>query len=836
MTMKLTRLASAMAACALLSLAVPWNNSHAANHTLSKTADTFQNGHEWVDLTVNVDWDYTAGVKHFSDANETVDKTFIKNQVAQLARSVFVMTNGRQKLRNVYVFNKKEFGENVDIQMLNKEGRAYANGFSGFGFEGYSTFNFLSMNTAEANAAPNVIKEAFLGQVIAHELGHYFYGFADEYKEGDKAADPSNPGAPAGLDSPRDTIMNNHESFARLSTQEDYTASIQTAQSRVYATDSKNTGASAWETLIRNPQLDGTVAQSNAGHNGRRKWYAAFKDMTAPPALATLKTNSAANSSDVTGYDSELKIIFKDGAAVETWNVAGPIVESVKTVKQRKVILIDRTLPAATLSEAVAAAQGMLAQAASEYGTKPVDYAVLVRPAQTGLNLRTTLTSTAGDITALRTSLTGITSDTSGTLNLQTAYSDVRTSFLTALADNPVVDSIEIITRQGATAPEALGTTARADKVALNIVGLRLPVAAPAPVAVEQVKPVPLADVAKSSGGDYNTAKTGAEALRDLNKAAKAIQGKVLNLIDADSAEALTASGLSKKFTFYKSAQQYDGNLVLTWYFDPADASKLTFFFGKKNTTLGNVTAGTGYTRDDANGTVSVVVPNSLASGAFEEWEAEVRASGATSEGVEFEVASDASTAANPISLGVNLVGGTKTATVNPVMTARFGGRLPIRGGDVKVNVFRVTDGTLVLQGLTMADDGVGVDERANDGIYTISLADKLPAGEYVASIDASTVPNTSKFNPNQIQAFGTTGNAPEVGIADEIQRLAELDFAFESGAKGVKADAVSSSGSTSSKSGRGGCTVAPGQGDSSLLLLVLSAAAWRTWLRRRKH
>lgn len=817
-----------MAACALIALAAPFNATHAANHTLSKTADVFQNGYEWVDLTVNVDWDYTAGVKHFSDNTETVDKTYIKNQIAQLACSVFVMTNGRHKLRNVYVFNKKEFGENVDIQMLNREGRAYASGFSGFGYEGFSTFNFMGMNNAPQGDPPNVIKEAFLGQVIAHELGHYFYGFADEYREDGKAADPSNPGAPVGADTPLNTIMNNHESFARLSTQADYSASTQTAQGRVYATGSNNAGASAWETLIRNPQQDSSVAISDNGHNGRRKWFAAFKDMTAPPAIASLKSDSSASSADITGYDSELKIIFKNGANAETWNSSGPVAATSRTVKQRKVILIDRTLPTATLNEAKSAAQAMLAQAAREFASNPVDYGVVVRPVQAGLSLRTTLTSTVGDINALRSSLAGITAASSGTLNLQTAYSDVRTSFLTPVDDNPVIDSIEIITRQGATAPAAVGATARKDKVALNIVGLRLPVAIPAPEEEAQENPESLSEVAEASGGEYNSAKTGAEAYRELRRSANTTQGKVFNLIDVDASEALTTSNLSKKFVFYKSAQQYDGNLVITWFYDPADASKLSFFFGRKNTTLSNATTGTGYTRDDANGTVSVIVPNSLASGAFEEWEAEARATSATTEGVDFEVASDASTASNPISLGVNLVGGDNSSLSAPVITARFGGRLPIRAGEVKVNVYRASDASLVLQDITMTDDGTGADERANDGIYTIGLTDQLPAGDFVAVIEASTVPSTSRFNPNQIQSFGNNASSQEVVIDDEIQRLAELEFTLDADASGVTPD--------TGGGGGGGCTVSQGQNDTSLILLVLSAALWQLWLLRRKR
>lgn len=826
--MKLNRLASAMAACALLSLATPWNTTQAANHNLSQVAGAVVNNHEWVDLTINVDWDYSTNVKHFNDNSQTLDKAYIHDKVKQMARSVFVMTNGRHKLRNVYVFNKREFGDNVDIQLINKEGRAYASGFSGFGFEGFSTYNFLGMNQAETGQPANVQNENFLGQVVAHELGHYFYGFADEYVEAGKAVSAESPGSPAGTDNARDTIMNNHESFARLSTAADYIGSVDTAQGRVYKLGSNNQGASAWETLIRNPQQDSDVAKGDGGHSGRRKWFAAFQGLEVPN-ISSLKSNAAANAADVTGYDTEFKIIFKSGSAVEAWNSAGRIeLQTPAPSKQRKVILIDRTLPQATLSEAITAAQGLLAQAKNDYSNKPVAYAVVVRPAQSGLNLPTALSTSESDLTALRSALTGITPASEGAFDLSQGFSDVRTNLLVNQDNSAFVDSLEVITRQGATAAPTLGDTARQAKIALNVVGLKLPPAAPAPAPAPVANTVPLADAAKASGGDYNAAKSGSEALRDLSKAANAIQGKVLDLIDAETADALAANG-SKKFDFYKSAAQYDGNVVLTFYFDPADASKLSFLVGKKGSTLVNPAGTEGFVRDDANGTVSITLGNALTAGSFEEWEAEVRSTSAMTDGMVFEVSSDASTATNPISLGMNLMGGSAAATTNPVITARFGGRLPIRGGDLKVNVLRTSDGAAVLQDVTMVDDGTGADERANDGVYSVSLANLLPAGDYVATVLASTTPGTSKFNPNQIQAFGGSSAAAEITIADEIQRLAELDFTLAPGARGVKADATGTA-----SSGGGGCTAVPGQADTTLPALVLGAAVWVAWRRRK--
>jgi hypothetical protein len=830
--MKLNRLSSALAACALISLAAPWNVTQAANHNLSQVGGAVTNGFEWVDLTVNVDWDFTANVKHFNDTSLPLDKAFIHDRIKQVARSIFVMTNGRQKLRNVYVFNNKEFGENVDIQLLNKEGRAYASGFSGYGFEGFSTYNFLGMNMAEANQPQNVQNEGFLGQVVAHELGHYFYGFADEYVEAGKALSADSPGSPSGEDTARDTIMNNHEGFARLSTAADYDANTKTAQGRVYQLDSSNRGASAWETLIRDPKEDSATARSDNGHAGRRKWYAAFKGLSVP-TIGSLKANSSASSSDVTGYDSDLKVVFKSGNTVEPWDTNGKVTLSTAAPsQQRKVILIDRSLPQATLAEAISTAQGLLSQAQSDYASKPVAYAVVVRPAQSGLNLPTALSASASDLTNLRSALSGITADTSGaTFDLSQGYAAVRANLLVNQDNSAFVDSLEVITRQGATAAADLGDTARKAKVALNIVGLKLPASAPAPAPVANT--VPLTEVAKTSGGDYNTAKTGAEALKDMSKAASAIEGKVFNLIDMDSADALAANG-SKKFDFFKSAQDYDGNLVLTFRVDATDASKLTFFVGKKGIPLTDATvlSGANVVRDNANGTITITLVNGLTTGNFEEWEVEVRSNAAMTEGIEFDVAGDASSASNPISLSANLVGGSASSITNPVITARFGGRLPIRGGTVTVDVTKTTDGTSALQGVAMVDDGTGADERANDGVYTVSLADKLPAGDYVARVVALTVPGTSKFNPNQIQAFGGQGAAAETTIADEIQRLAEVEFTLASGAKGVQAGASTS---TNTDSGGGGCTALPGQTDPTLPGLVLGAATWAAWRRRQR-
>jgi hypothetical protein len=349
---------------------------------------------------------------------------------------------------------------------------------------------------------------------------------------------------------------------------------------------------------------------------------------------------------------------------------------------------------------------------------------------------------------------------------------------------------------------------------------------------------VSLARLAKQSGGEFNAAKTGAEATRDLIKAADALSGKVFNLIDADSADALAAGG-SKTITFYQSKKVYDGDTHITLYVDPADVDKVSVSYGatagmSSQATFNSANA-EGLTVDRANGRLNLVVPNNVTTdGGFRQLQVTVNATTAMSDGFDVEVSGEAATATNPISLGVSAVGGEKTAATNPVLLARFGGNQPIRGGQVKVTVQRASDGVTVLSDVVMLDDGVGADERANDGVYTLSLQGKLPAGDYVAHVEALTIPGTSAFNPNQIRADANAPARPETVIQDDIQRQSEVEFSLEDGAKGVNASG-STTNAGNGNSGGGGCTALPGQTDVSLIGLVLGAAGWSAWRRRKQ-
>jgi hypothetical protein len=98
----------------------------------------------------------------------------------------------------VYVYKNALFGNNVDIRMLNTDGRSAANA-SGWGLCATGP----ASTTLAMDKAPE-IELMQLGKVITHELGHYTYGLFDEYREEGKALDPaSTPAARPGWTRPK---------------------------------------------------------------------------------------------------------------------------------------------------------------------------------------------------------------------------------------------------------------------------------------------------------------------------------------------------------------------------------------------------------------------------------------------------------------------------------------------------------------------------------------------------------------------------------------------------------------------------------------------------------
>lgn len=818
--------------------------SSAANNPLSMvTSVETVNGLrvQYFDLTLNVDWDYdnandpkriqlgTGSNRGGGRPERVLDRQYIEDLVKQTARTLFVMTNGQHRLRNVYVFKNSKFGDNVDIRVLNVPGRANASAPGWLSAGGLTTNNYITNCNApnqpdgqcEGDDAEVLDPESFVqtGEVIAHELGHYLYALFDEYQDS-KDCDPANPSSPCKDDVARPSAMNNQAAAYRLSTAADYNNDFgKTAHGRAY-------GQSAWETLITSPDKDSAVARES--HGNRRVQFDAFKGLTVPtiPSLKNFvdpnnnwndrlarQTGNGAEVNTFAGFDDRLKVIF-EGA---------PQGAPPAPARPRNVLIIDRTVPEATFKEIIAAAKGLIDRA-------PADsrFALNAFPAPGGTVAFTTSMDQAAKAT-LKEQLDKLTR-TDATFSLQTVF-DTSRALVTAArpkqgeaAENAAnTDTFTLLTLNSTSVPEGLGTSARSDKISFNVLGFRAPVVVTStPVIPPAVPPAnSLQTLAVASGGSNNTVKDAKEAIKEGNNALQAAMGETEAVITADISDDPFKANTTLE-TKFRVNPKIDGPVTVRWYFDKADEAKLTFNCGANAV----VTAALSDEESEASCTVTAAGEQTVS----------VRT--AQDAGVvEVEVVSKPQGTA--VELGTWIDGGTVASGRAPVLMAKLAGSTPIINATIKVQIFDADSESdkPVLEATLNKDNDAGKngDTRANDGVYTLELTGKLPAGSYVVVAEASTDAD-SKFNPNGvINAQGISAAASAIG--EPIQRLAEGEFDLETGAPGLKdsagttTTAATTTAAASSSKKFGGCT-AGGGSDSGLLALLFLASIGL--LRRR--
>ncbi len=791
----------------------------AANHTNSSVSDIHV-----LNLTVNVDWDYDAaaptqaGTGGIPISKEVLEKKILR----EVARSVYLMTDGRHRLGKVYVYKNSIHGQNVDIQILNKSGRSYASGAS-WQLNSGSTSNFLAMD----NKAEDLRNYA---RVIAHELGHYVYGFADEYREDGKTLDPNDPGGPAGADFTRNSIMNDHTSFTRLSLAGDYegnNAANNTAQARVYATDRVNLrGGSQWEVLVRDRESD--PPQAKTYHNNNRVFFDAFKNFTAPATLASLTkyfgvfcdpglvasascgggdtsrdqvVPAADRLTDLATYNAKLfeksggqagadavdgavgtafesfKVVFVNSPAPATSAAQRPMGTTALSQRKssgrapdsaavsRNVILIDRAVSAAAFTEAKEAAESMVKRAPS--GSL---WALVVSPG-TGIAPVVPLKPVDTERDALVSAIRGL-SRQAGTFDAAAAYQQAKVQLNTGRADADMA-TVNLLTAQGTPVPATLGGTARGDRTAFNVTAFRLPAGAtPASPGANQAS---LETLATASGGRAFVAKNAQEAIKDSMRAADAANGELEALLVSDTFAAPTAAA-SHVSNFRVTV--HDTKVSAHWDFDPADKAKLSFRLitpaGTHSTLAPDSNLNEGYA------TIEVDNSTGLHNGAAR---AETVALAGLADDVWVDVQS-----VSAVMMTAELFGGSLGDRQTPALQVSLSGIFPVAKAQVTATIYRANDGRELLSNLRLADDGagvggVGVDMRADDGRYNLDLKGRLPAGDYVIKVRAETTAE-SIFQPNQVFAIGKA--APAVPVGAGLLRVEELFVTLEAGASGV--------------------------------------------------
>ncbi len=724
--------------CALMgALTLPVNfNALAASHALTAVADV-----NTIDYVVNVDWDYDSPPLQANNPSQTLDRDYITAVLRVTAQSIFTMTEGRHRVGNVFVYRNKQFGKNVNIQMINTDDRSSAN-IAGFGNRNASSFNHLSFQKS-----PESINA--LGKVIAHELGHYTYGLLDEYVEKDTPLNPKDPGAPSGVDNPKNTIMNDHLGFVSLSTPADYVdaALRQTAQARVYATGADLVGGSAWETLTRPVDQDPAGARGNG-----RTFFEAFRGIN--PATLQL-------TRPVEGFDAKLNIIF----------APNPVF--------RDVLVVDRTLPADRFSSLIQAAKALVSQAGAN-----TQFAIVASPGNATPVLGYTASTIEGKA-AVVAALDALTPDTASAFDGLAAFTQ-SLNLLAAVRQRGDMSTLHVLTGTEATLPVEAATSARTARVSVNPLGIGGGTPAQSVQRREQARNqsaagnvVNLTQLAKQTGGSYNSAKNGAEAAKDLVRSAKETHAESYASLALDQSLPLAANGQFNS-TFRVASAATDGEVAVELYFDPADAAKLQFSLVAPNGSVFTPTTvpnGIGFDNDAQEGVVSFSIGADVAN-RVGTWTARVRASAAMVDGIGLEASSDAS-----IALSSTVDGGSVGATSGLVLRAILGGEKSIRTAVVTGDVYDEA-GSLVLGNVALRDDGVSPDKRADDGEYTASLAGRLPPGEYAVLVKAQTNANS------RIASLGALikGARNEELPVELLTRFSEVSFTLEQGASGVLA------------------------------------------------
>ena len=236
-------------------------------------------GYSYFDVVVSLDWDPTT-----TERNGTLKTAF-----ETFAKDVCMMTEGKSKIRKVYVFVDGDQMNNADIRFLDMGGRSNANP-NGIFVPGARILTYTGFSSGAARTA------SYMGHTMAHEWGHYALGVFDEYRG--SAASSTTAWVPLSGDSPKNTIMNSQGAYQWLSIASDYTAADgtftgTTAQWRTY-------GNSAWETLVNDPDDDLTPSEYEA-LNPRTQWME-FDGLAVPTVL----------NKPSCGATDPFEIIYKD--------------------------------------------------------------------------------------------------------------------------------------------------------------------------------------------------------------------------------------------------------------------------------------------------------------------------------------------------------------------------------------------------------------------------------------------------------------------------------------------------------------------------------------------
>lgn len=739
----------------------------AALHPLSMLQHNRTTGVSDIDLTISLDWDPAKVNQTVTPRGMTIAET--ESAVRSFAASLFGMTNGLHRLRNIYIHTNRKAWATADIRYIGtKSGRSSAS-VAAWQVPNQQITMYVYETKTETDDYP--------GPVMAHEMGHYLYGIFDEYREqpGKDAYTIAELLQKGWLDDPatdddgtQPSIMNQHWEYPNwFSHGGGYSGSASkrnTAQYRAYQ-------KSIWETLSSAPSTDPEYARRY-----NRRQFEAFIGKRVGSS-ADLK---APKSGNLSGYDDALNIVWVDAPVLNLVLLDSAISASRWDEARNGAANLARNLPAGGYLQVQSGNSTGLARAlVSEANrTALANQAGQVQQAAV-VSLEAALVAALSQVRAYRSTL---------------QYNQVTNLYLITAA-NPTVSAslidelkqLNVAARVFFLAPQA-GVTAAKSSVR--------PEPKPIKSSVQAGDQIYLSQLGRETGGSFSTINSSGELATELFTAANESEGLGLAVLNSADVSRL-AAGQRLEMRFVVGG--YDPLPMIIMEVSPDEMARLTpSLVDPSGKTITSATTGVIMEADTENGGWFWMLDPDQYAGAYGAWTAVLTAKEAVSN-----------------DLGMLAAGISPLLLQMDVLQRPISGNLlevslrldrPVLQANVRADIYDES-GKKLHAGRVLIDDGKNGDLRPNDGIYTLALNDLAP-GEYTFQVVAD------DNNGNAVASDrGSLFNPRKAAAPDEatgpFQRIDEETFA------------VAAVSPAPTNSDGGGCAV--GSGDTRDLLLVMA-------------
>lgn len=745
----------------------------AALHPLSVLAHDRASGISDIDLTISLDWDPAKVDLNVTPRGMSVAET--EAVVKSYAASLYAMTNGLHRLRNVYIHKNSKSWANADIRYVGTTaGRSNANVACW-----QESSGVITMYVYETDTKP----DSSPGPVLAHESGHYIYGLLDEYVElaeyGGKTVQqligenmrhfPSSED-----DGTQPSIMNQHHTYPNwLSTAGSYAGDTKKLKTAHY----RNYGKSIWDTLTSDPKTDPDFVRTTFGRVG----FEAFSGKQ----VKGDKELKAAQTGELNGFDGALKIIWVDAPVLN-------------------LVLLDANFPTRGWSAAQEGA-GAVAKAI------PADNMLQILSGSTLGMQRTLISESNRNTLASQAQKVPQASPVSLAAALTAAIAEAK-NYQSTLK-NAQTSIIHLITTSNDALPASLAREMRQNNVMLKVIlyaeeksaaksSSTIPRSAPrvfkaSDTTIPGDEMIYLSQISQVTGGSFVTVRSTAQLENEASLAATESGGMDFSVLATASETSLKAG---EKLALRFKVGPLDQLPVIMMAADDTDFSKLVpSLTSPAGTTItaGNLPSGITLEKDEENSVWSFTIDPGIYSGASGTWTAAMTAT--------TDVASDtAIQVVTPSTLLMQL-----DVTQRPLLGSLLEVSLKLDRPVLRAKVWAdIYDGAgkQVRSGVNLADKGENGDRLPDDGVYTISLND-LPAGEYSFQVYADDNNGTAIASDR-----GTFFSARKSAMPDEATGPFQRT---DAGTFVVAAQA-------SPPSGGGGCAVGSGSSRDLLLLLAL--------------